>query len=495
MSQQPDDPLPSTIFIRKSGPEGQAARFTPTEKRPEATSLRDLTPNQKKTGLAAWLGWLFDGLDMHLYGLVAAPFVAFLLHKEGLIPDPGNFAHDLVKERSGWIQASFLIGWALGGAFFGRLGDLIGRSRSLALTILTYAAFTGLSFFAQTWWQLMIFRFLAALGIGGEWAVGSSLLSETWPKKWRPWVAAVLQTGVNLGVLLACLTTYLAALHPNYHPKWVFLVGVLPALMVFWIRRHVPEPEEWHAAKSQALDHQPGILDLFRGEVRRITLLTIVVCACGLTAWWAFQFWHAQHLRNLPDLDASAKAEFSKLIAAGGAETASLDGAKWAASYKQKIVSVAFFVVISASIAGNFFAAFLAKSFGYRRSIALCYTGFFLTMGLTFIQPRSWESLVWGWFPAVGFFSGVFGLFTMYLPPLFPTLLRTTGAGFCYNIGRIASAMGVVFSGSLASGGDFKPTLLFAACLFIPGVAIALMLPEPNDLGGHATETELSAVE
>ena len=116
-------------------------------------------------------------------------------------------------------------------------------------------------------------------------------------------------------------------------------------------------------------------------------------------------------------------------------------------------------------------------------------------MGLTFIQPRSWESLVWGWFPAVGFFSGVFGLFTMYLPPLFPTLLRTTGAGFCYNIGRIASAMGVVFSGSLASGGDFKPTLLFAACLFIPGVAIALMLPEPNDLGGHATETELSAVE
>ena len=495
MSQLPDDPLPSTIFIRKSGPEGQATKFTPTERRPEATSLRDLTPSQKKSGIAAWLGWLFDGLDMHLYGLVAAPFVAFLLHKEGLIPDPTNVAHDLVKERSGWIQASFLIGWALGGAFFGRLGDLIGRSRSLALTILTYAAFTGLSFFAQTWWQLMIFRFLAALGIGGEWAVGSSLLSETWPKKWRPWVAAVLQTGVNLGVLLACLTTYLAALHPNYHPKWVFLVGVLPALMVFWIRRHVPEPEEWHAAKLQSLDHQPGILDLFRGEVRRITLLTIVVCACGLTAWWAFQFWHAQHLRNLPDLDASAKAEFSKLIAAGGAGSASLDGAKWVASYKQKIVSVAFFVVISASIAGNFFAAFLAKNFGYRRSIAVCYSGFFLAMGLTFIQSRSWESLVWVWFPAVGFFSGVFGLFTMYLPPLFPTLLRTTGAGFCYNIGRIASATGVVFSGSLASGGDFKPTLLFAACLFIPGVAVALLLPEPNDLGGHATETELSAVE
>ena len=158
-------------------------------------------------------------------------------------------ANSLVKDKSSWIQAAFLIGWALGGGFFGRLGDKLGRSRALSLTILTYALFTGLSFFAQTWWQLMIFRFVAALGIGGEWAVGSSLLSETWPKRWRPWIAAVLQTGVNLGVLLACLTTFLMA---DLHPRWVFLVGVLPALMVFWIRRHVPEPEEWRAAKAEA---------------------------------------------------------------------------------------------------------------------------------------------------------------------------------------------------------------------------------------------------
>lgn len=89
-----------------------------------------------------------------------------------------------------WIQAAFLLGWAFGGAFFGIIGDRLGRSRTLVLTILTYALFTGLSFFAQTWWQLMIFRFLAALGIGGEWAIRASLLSEAWPKKWRPWIAA-----------------------------------------------------------------------------------------------------------------------------------------------------------------------------------------------------------------------------------------------------------------------------------------------------------------
>lgn len=485
MSEEPDQPLQSTIFIRKSGPDGKAEKFQPTAKKADATTLRELTPQQRKSGLAAWLGWLFDGLDMHLYGLVAAPFVAYLLHREGLLPDASDVANDLVKQRSGWIQGSFLIGWALGGAFFGRLGDILGRSRSLSLTILTYAAFTGLSFFAETWWQLMIFRFLAALGIGGEWAVGSSLLSETWPKKWRPWVAAVLQTGVNLGVLLACLTTFLMS---SLHPKFVFLVGILPALLVFWIRRHVPEPEEWQAAKRESLSEQPGILDLFRGAVLRTTVLTIIVCACGLTAWWAFQFWHAQHLRNLPDLDAAAKVEFAKAATSEAP-------AKWVAGYKQKIVSLAFFIVITASIAGNFAAAGLARFLGYRRSIAICYLGFFLAMGATFIQPRGWESLVYFWFPLVGFFSGVFGLFTMYLPPLFPTLLRTTGAGFCYNIGRIASATGVIFSGSLASGGDFKKTLLFAACLFVPAIFVALLLPEPKDLGDHATETELAAVE
>src|SRR5258708_7240378 len=154
--------------------------------RQEVSRLRDLSPQQWKSGIAAWLGWLFDGLDMHLYVLVAFPFVAELLHTTQDNPD--------VKLRASWIQAAFLIGWALGGGFFGRIADRLGRSRALMLTILTYAMFTGLSYFAQTWWQLLIFRFLAALGIGGEWAVGASLLSENSPRRPRPRVAAVLRT-------------------------------------------------------------------------------------------------------------------------------------------------------------------------------------------------------------------------------------------------------------------------------------------------------------
>ena len=468
---------------RPTNPTATIASATPANK--EVSSLRDLSPQQWKSGIAAWLGWLFDGLDMHLYGLVALPFVTALVLNE--YPNlAADAATAMAKDKAGIIQAAFLFGWALGGGFFGRMGDLLGRSRALSLTILTYAAFTGLAYFAHTWWQLMIFRFLAALGIGGEWAVGSALLSETWPKNWRPWIAAVLQTGVNLGVLLACLTTYLMA---DLHPKYVFLVGILPALLVFWIRRHVPEPDEWHAAQDAAQGKHPGVIDLFRGKVLRTTVLTIIVCACGLTAWWAFMFWHAQHLRSLPELADSLTARYPAFvtefkIANATAAPPALD--KWVASEKQKIVSIAFFLIIGVSIAGNFFASFIARKVGYRHAIAACYTGFFISMFATFCQPHSWESLVWIWFPFVGFFSGVFGLFTMYLPPLFPTLLRTTGAGFCYNIGRIASALGVGFSGVITAGVDFRTTLFYASFLYVPAVIVALILPEPPDEAGPA---------
>src|ERR1035437_1618054 len=211
----------------------------------DATHLRQITRQQWRSGISACLGWTFDGLDMHLYTLVAAPFVAQLLGATSTT-DPR------VGRYGSIIQGGFMLGWALGGGFFGFIGDRLGRSRALSLTILTYALFTGLSFFAQTWWHLMILRFLAALGIGGEWAVGASLLAETWPKTMRPWIAAVLQSGVNVGILGAGVANVLLA---AAQPRCLFLVGVVPALVVFWIRRAVPEPEEWHLARASARDH------------------------------------------------------------------------------------------------------------------------------------------------------------------------------------------------------------------------------------------------
>lgn len=416
----------------------------------EATRLRDLSPLQWKSGLAAWLGWTFDGLELHLYTLVATPMVMQLLAAT-------SAADAAVKEKSAYIQAAFLVGWAIGGTFFGRLGDIIGRSRALALTILTYALCTGLCAAAQTWWQLMLFRFVAALGIGGEWAVGASLLAETWPKAWRPWLAAVLQTGVNLGVLVAAAIVGMLALLPNPPPeRYVFLLGILPALFVFWIRRHVPEPVAWSQA---GVTHpaRPDMWALFRGELAPITLCATVVCAFGLSGWWLFLFWHPQHLRQLLTVAGRPPNEITQLV------------------------SAAFFTVTLINISGNFFAGWLARQLGNPRAIALLFTGLGLGMAGAFILPRSFEELAWFWLPLTGFFAGVFGLFTMYLPPLFPTLLRSTGAGFCYNIGRLAAAFASVVFGWFAPVDDFRIALLASSGLALAAAIGACWLPrEPH---------------
>ncbi len=405
-----------------------------------------LTAGQWRCGIAAWLGWTFDGLDMHLYTLVASPFVAQLLG--------GTQTTDPRVGRYGSIiQGAFLFGWALGGGFFGRIGDRLGRARALSLTVLTYAAFTGLSFFAHAWWHLAVFRFLAALGIGGEWAVGAALLSETWPRRWRLWIAAVLQTGVNVGILAACLANYVLAAAP---PRSLFLVGVLPALLVFWIRRSVPESQEWLEAQHEAEAEAPKVRTLFRGEVRAITIPVVLVCAVSLTAHWAFMFWHQQQLRNLPDvLNLSAEA-------------------------KNKLATTAMYLVIGSSIAGNFFFAWLAKFIGYRTTLIVAFFAYFLAMFGAYWVPRTHEQLM-TWFPLIGFCQGVFALFTMYLPPLFPTLLRTTGAGFCYNIGRITAALGTVYFGMFSVKGDHRHVLLYSGLLFLPSALIAVFLPAGRD--------------
>jgi predicted MFS family arabinose efflux permease len=405
-----------------------------------------LTANHWRSGLAAWLGWTFDGLDMHLYTLVAAPFVAQLLG--GLsTTDPR------VGRYGSIIQGAFLLGWAVGGAFFGRLGDRLGRARALSLTMLTYAACTGLSYLATAWWHLLIFRFVAALGIGGEWALGASLVAETWPRHWRPWLAAVLQTGVNVGILAAGLANFVLASAP---PRCLFLVGIVPATVVFWIRRRVPEPAEWVEASERSGRRQPRLRELFRGEVLGVTVWVTVVCALSLTAHWAFLFWHQQQLRNLPEV------------------------LPWSAAAKNRLASAAMYLVIGSSVAGNFLAAAVARRFGYRATIAALFAGYFLAMLGAYAVPRNHVALLW-WLPFIGLFQGAFALFTMYLPPLFPTLLRTTGAGFCFNIGRVTAAFGTVFFGLVSEVGDHRSALFYSSFLFLPAALAALFLPSRRD--------------
>ncbi|MFZ4593510.1 MAG: MFS transporter [Verrucomicrobiaceae bacterium] len=414
----------------------------------EIQRLSDLSSHQKKSGLAAWLGWLFDGLDMHIYTLVATPFVAaLLLQANGVAADPKD-----VDTKASIIQAAFLIGWALGGAVFGRIGDKMGRSRALVLTIIFYAGFTGLSALCTDWWHLLICRFLSALGIGGEWAVGASLLSETWPKKWRPWIAATLQTAVNLGVLLACLAGWMLR-HDESH-RLIFLVGILPALLTLWIRKAVPETEEWEAARSKV--KPPGISALFAQGVSGTTWRVMIICAVSLTAHWAFMFWQQSLIRAMP-------------------EVKSLSGPD-----QTYAVVVALMWIMVGSIIGNFVAGALAKVWGYRWAIVTMLAAYGLAMFGAFSREWDHDTMLW-WYALIGLCQGVFGLFTMCLPPLFPTLIRTTGAGFCYNIGRIFAAFGTVFFKLFVPVGDYRQALLYAGWLFIPAALVALMLPEEKD--------------
>lgn len=389
---------------------------------------------------------MFDGLDMHLYTLVATPFVAELLGASQTDPDVGR--------KGSIIQAAFLLGWALGGGFFGRIADRIGRSRALVLTILTYAAFTGLSFFAQAWWHLLAFRFLAALGIGGEWAVGASLLAESWPTRWRPWLAAILQSAYNCGTVVASISLYLLAGQPS---RYVFLVGVLPALIVVWIRRAVPEPAQWHEARAVAHE-MPKISALFAGSICRVTVLTILVCGLSLSAHWAFIYWFPQQLRTLPEL------------------------ADWSQSDKNKLVAWAMQTIMISSVVGNFLAAWIATWIGFRRTIVVGFVAYCLALVATYTGTKSHQMLL-ACLPPIGLCQGAFALFTMYLPPLFPTLLRTTGAGFSYNIGRIAAALATVVFGVVSQVADYSAALRIAGLLFLPAAFFAAFLPDPGTTG------------
>ncbi len=413
--------------------------------------LRSLSPVQRRCGLAAWLGWLFDGLDSYLYVLVAAPFVASLLGPTIKESNPSVSLH------SSYIQAAFLIGWAFGGAAFGWVGDRFGRAKTISITILTYALFTGFSAFAWNWQSLLIFRFISALGIGGEWAAGSSLVAETWPKSWRPWVSAGLQSAYQCGIILATITLFLFA---NTAPKWVFLVGAAPALLTYWIRKQIPEPEEWHNAKRELNELEPGMMALFKPPVLKTTVLTIAVCSVALTTVWAYLFWFPQQLRKLPDVATMAKPEMSHYLALATALT------------------------MVVAIFGNFFAAGLARRFGYRIATAIMFAGGLISLYFTYRPggPKDHISILF-YVPWAHFFvQGVFGLFPMYIPPLFPTLLRTKGAGFGYNVGRMVAAGGTVVFGIITPVKDvagISHALVLVGLIYIPGIFIAFFIPEP----------------
>jgi MFS family permease len=391
------------------------------------------------------LGWLFDTMDQHLFTLVRQDSVTELL--KGRVP-----AADLdgtVKQVGGWITAVFLLGWAAGGFLFGMVGDRLGRARTMMLTILTYAVFTGLNALVREPWQYATCRFLTAMGVGGEFAAGASLVAEVWPERSRPMALGTLQALSAFGNMSAAVITYILA---SLSWRWVFVVGALPALLVVWIQASVKEPEKWQKAKEEAkkaketdgAKKQVGsIAALFQDPVlRRNTIAGILLATAGVGGVWGVAFF-------LPDLVGSAL----KPIVAGYPDIAALTGPAKADAIKTAIKhyrSIVFFIQQVGAFLGMLGYAALSERIGRKPAMLLVFILAFFSVQAAFWGLRDPLSACLLAFP-LGFCAlAPFAAYAVYFPELYPTRLRATGVGFCYNAARIVAAAAPFALGGLA---------------------------------------------
>ncbi len=413
-----------------------------------------LTRYQWLVLFAAWLGWGFDVFDGLLFNFVAPVCVPNLL---GLDPAAPTTKNEVVFYTA-LLTSLLLLGWALGGILFGRLTDKLGRTRTLMLTMLTYSLATAACAFAPNIQTLAVFRFVASLGIGGEWAAGAALVAETLPKERRVLGGALLYTASPMGLFLATFvndlfTRQLDALASNPTLSWriVFLTGLVPAGIALVIRRHIKEPETFSTRS------QPKLAALFTPELRHRTWSGLSMAVIALITWWscsAFIPVVAAFLTTSSDASRTP-LELSKLraeyIAIGttlfnlGGLTGTLLTVPMATKWGRKPMFVTYFVLSSLAI----FA-----TFGLDHEPLVRLRMLFL-VGLSVY--------------------GIFGSFSFYLPELFPTHLRGTGAGFCYNAGRILTSLFPFAVGFIVRSGH-NPLDVVSRVAVVPAVGAILVL-------------------
>ena len=380
-----------------------------------------MTRYQWTVFLAAWLGWGFDVFDGLLFNFVAPVAVPRMLGVTA--SDPGGAAR--VTTVTGVVTSVLLIGWGTGGVLFGRLTDRLGRARTLQLTIVTYAGATAACAFAPDIWSLTVLRFIASLGIGGEWAAGASLVAEVVPPARRVAAGALLYTSAPMGILLAGFVTDLMtkridvlAAQPDLAWRLVFLTGLVPAAFAIWIRRRVEEPEIWRRERTA----RPRVAELFVPDLRRATLGGLAMCLVTLVTWWAtnaFLPFVAEHL------------------AGPGAEHDVVAWHRWMATV----------LFASGGFLGTLATIPLAR-LGRRPLFAIYLAGAAVSIWVTFgLAWDPWTRTRLLFLDGLTVF-GVVGAFGFYLPELFPTRLRGTGSGFCFNMGRYLAAVGPFVVGS-----------------------------------------------
>ena len=421
---------------------------------PTAPSWRHgVTPYQWRVLLVAWLGWVFDSMDATIYAIVLHPALHDLLQT-------ASGSSPVSDSDIGWyggiIFSIFLVGWAIGGVLFGVLADYIGRTKTLILTILIYAVFTGLAALSDTWWHLALYRFLTALGVGGEWASGAVIVAEVWPEEKRAKAAGILQSAWAAGFFLAAAVNLLLR---GYGWRVLFLVGILPAFVAILIFLWVKEPERWAKARSKELmtgAAQPvKLLELFRGELRRPTLVGSVLAFVAVFGLWGATNWTPTLIGALPDMR--------------GLDARALE------PYK----SYAIMALNGGALIGYLSFGALADRFGRRPVFALMCAGSLVMLPITFLTPHAYVQVLL-LLPLLGFFNnGIFSGFPIYLPELYPTRLRATGAGFCFNAGRVLASGGPFLTGYLVTSlGSFGRAASAVSLIYLVGLLILPFAPE-----------------
>jgi MFS transporter, SHS family, sialic acid transporter len=406
-------------------------RPNPSRRTPSPAGTR--TQGQWLVLVAAFLGWMFDGLQQGVMPLVGRPALQDLLQVE----DDRQIALWM-----GGITASFLIGAAGGGVVFGWLGDRFGRVRAMVWSILAYSLFTGCCYFAQTPWQLGLFRFFSALGMGGEWSLGVALVMECWPDEYRPLLSGAIGAASNVGFgLLGALGMVFEVTRGSW--RWVMLAGATPALLAFFIARYVPESETWK--RSQREGAASPCSEILSSGLRRTTLLGIGFASIALIGTWGSVQWLPLWADQLSQGRIHNAKGFTLLVISLGAIVGCFAGSIIGGRIGRR---PAYFLLCLTSL----------LSCGCLFRLVHEYGGAFLSM--TFLVGAS-TGTFYGWLP-------------LYLPELFPTRVRATGQGLCYNAGRILAATGAVqmgrllqqFEGSYARAGA-TITLIYALGLFL----------------------------
>jgi MFS family permease len=423
---------------------------------------RSIDRDQWRTLIASNLGWLFDGFETYALILTAGPAMRSML-------DASAYAQ--IPAYVGTVLGITLLGWGIGGMIGGVLADYIGRKRTMILAILAYSIMTGLTAFAFDWVSFAVLRFLVGIAIGSEWVTGASMVSEMWPDRARGKGVGLMQCGLGIGFFLASFTwLFIAPLGPQAW-RLMFLIGILPALLTFWIRTAIPEPSAWERADArrraarerrrhgEALSGEEQslirftIADLFAdSKVRQRAIIVFLMSLATTVGWWGISTWIPPYLAGL-----AAKAGLpAQQWATYGAMTFNLGGLLGLAAF-----------------------GFFADGFG-RKPITLMFfaTAFAVTQVLFWWTDD--PSLLLLVVAVNGFFCmGQYSWMPVWLPELFPTHLRATAMAFAFNAPRLIAFLGPLLGGVLiVNFGGYGRVATIISCIYMLGFVVTPFLPE-----------------